>query len=68
MIRERRKGLKLSQRDLALTSGTGLRFIVDVEKGKPTCEIGNILYVIQALGLVFEVGTGKGVSIRHRMP
>lgn len=67
MIRERRRGLKLSQRDLALTSGTGTRFIVDVEKGKPTCEIGKILNVIQELGLVIEIGTGNGVPIRHRM-
>jgi HTH-type transcriptional regulator/antitoxin HipB len=67
VIRERRRGLKLSQRDLALTSGTGTRFIVDVEKGKPTCEIGKILNVIQELGLVIEIGTGNGVPIRHRM-
>jgi y4mF family transcriptional regulator len=50
-IRARRKQLKVTQKDLALTCGTGLRFIIDLEKGKPTCHIGKILQVVQALGL-----------------
>ena len=51
MIHTRRKQLKITQKDLALTCGTGLRFLVDLEKGKPTCQIGKTLQVIQALGL-----------------
>ena len=50
-IHARRKQLKITQKDLALTCGTGLRFLVDLEKGKPTCQIGKILQVLQALGL-----------------
>ena len=50
-IRARRKQLKVTQKDLAMTCGTGLRFIVDLEKGKPTCQIGKTLQVVQALGL-----------------
>jgi len=34
MIRESRKRLGVTQKDLALTSGTGLRFVIDLEKGK----------------------------------
>ena len=34
LIRETRKSLGLTQKDLALTSGTGLRFIIELEKGK----------------------------------
>ena len=41
---------------LAMTCGTGLRFIVDLEKGKPTCHIGKTLQVLQALGLSIEIG------------
>jgi HTH-type transcriptional regulator/antitoxin HipB len=37
-----------------MTCGTGLRFIVDLEKGKPTCQIGKAIQVLQALGLAFE--------------
>lgn len=50
-IRKIRKGLGVTQRDLALTAGTGLRFIIDVENGKPTCQIGKILQVIHVLGI-----------------
>ena len=31
LIRATRKGLGVTQRELALTSGTGLRFVVDLE-------------------------------------
>jgi len=53
-IRTRRKQLKVTQKELAMTCGTGLRFIVDLEKGKPTCQIGKTLQVLQALGLAVE--------------
>jgi predicted transcriptional regulator len=36
MIRESLKRLGVTQKDLALTSGTGLRFVIDLEKGKET--------------------------------
>ena len=55
-IRARRRELKVTQKDLAMTCGTGLRFIIDLEKGKPTCQIGKILQVIRALGLEFQIG------------
>lgn len=55
IIRERRKQLKVTQKDLALTCGTGLRFIIELEKGKPTCQIGKMLQVVQALGLKFQI-------------
>jgi hypothetical protein len=41
----------LTQADLALTSGTGMRFISDLENGKPTCQIGKTLTVLKTLGL-----------------
>jgi len=53
-IRTRRKLLKITQKELAMACGTGLRFIVDLEKGKPTCQTGKTLQVLQALGLVIE--------------
>lgn len=46
-----RAQLGVTQRDLALTAGTGLRFIVDLEKGKPTCQIGKVLQVLHVLGI-----------------
>jgi len=54
VIRTRRKQLKINQKELAMTCGTGLRFIVDLENGKPTCQVGKALQVLQALGLAIE--------------
>jgi HTH-type transcriptional regulator/antitoxin HipB len=54
-IRAERKRLRVTQKDLAMASGTGLRFIVDLEKGKPTCQIGKIFPVLQALGVKIRI-------------
>ncbi len=54
-IRNRRKHYGITQRDLALTSGTGIRFIIDLEKGKPTCQLGKTLFVLQTLGFNLEL-------------
>ena len=50
-VRNARKGMGATQRQLALAAGTGLRFVVDLEKGKPTCEVGKVLAVLEALGV-----------------
>ena len=54
-IRAERKRLRVTQKDLAMASGTGLRFIVDLEKGKPTCQIGKIIQVLRALGVKIRI-------------
>ncbi len=58
LIREVRKKLGVTQKDLAMSAGTGLRFIVDLEKGKPTCETGKTLQVLSALGLGITISPG----------
>ena len=50
LVRETRTGLGVTQKALALTSGTGLRFIIELEKGKETARIGKVLTVVQTLG------------------
>jgi len=55
VIRDTRRSLDVTQKDLALTSGTGLRFIIDLEKGKETCEIGKALRVLQTLGIKMKL-------------
>lgn len=54
-MRSTRKRLGVTQKDLALTSGTGLRFVIDLEKGKATCEIGKALTVLQTLGITLTL-------------
>ena len=51
IVKKERKAMALTQADLALTSGTGMRFISDLENGKPTCQIGKTLTVLKTLGL-----------------
>ncbi|PJD93966.1 MAG: transcriptional regulator [Legionella sp.] len=54
-IRLVRKKLGVTQRDLALTAGTGLRFIIELEKGKATCQIGKVLQVLHVLGIQLQL-------------
>lgn len=51
LIRDTRKQQGLSQEDLAGISGTGRRFISDIENGKNNIQLGKLLLVIAALGL-----------------
>ena len=51
LIRDTRKSIGVTQKDLALTSGTGIRFIIDLENGKETCEIGKALTILHTLGI-----------------
>jgi HTH-type transcriptional regulator / antitoxin HipB len=51
LIRGTRKTLGVTQKDLSLTSGTGLRFVIDLEKGKETCEVGKVLTILHTLGI-----------------
>lgn len=49
-LRLARKQLGLTQQALALAAGVGTRFIVDLESGKPTVRLENVLRVVDALG------------------
>lgn len=53
LVRQRRKELNLNQSELALASGTGRRFISDLENGKESCELGKTLKVLAGLGIEF---------------
>ena len=50
-VKQRRKELGMNQGELALVSGTGVRFISDLENGKATCELGKALSVLANLGV-----------------
>ena len=56
-IRDARNSLGVTQRQLALAAGTGLRFVIDLEKGKPTCQLGKVLAVLQTLGVKVKLET-----------
>jgi transcriptional regulator with XRE-family HTH domain len=50
IIRERRKALNMRQDQLALATGVGRRFLIELEAGKPSCQLGRSLLVAEALG------------------
>lgn len=51
LVRERREALGLKQDDVAFSSGVGRRFIIELEGGKPTAQLGKALRVAEAIGL-----------------
>ena len=55
IVRQARKALRLTQPQLALAAGVGVRFIVDLEAGKPTVRLENVLRVLQGLGITLAV-------------
>lgn len=50
IVRNARRGLGLRQDQLAGAAGVGVRFIIDLEAGKPTTHLGKALAVLDALG------------------
>ncbi|WP_459251551.1 helix-turn-helix transcriptional regulator [Novosphingobium sp. SCN 63-17] len=55
IVRQERKHLGLRQDELAAASGVGLRFIVELERGKPTAQIGKVIAVLAALGCDLQI-------------
>ncbi|WP_174502090.1 helix-turn-helix domain-containing protein [Acidiphilium sp. C61] len=51
LVQARRKSLGLTQRQLALAINSGERFIVDLEAGKATCQLGKALAAASAVGI-----------------
>ena len=54
-LRTARKQLALTQPQLALAAGVGVRFVVELEAGKPSVRLEQVLRVIAALGGEFTL-------------
>ena len=54
-IKNTRKGQHLTQADLAIAANVGVRFLVDLENGKETAQIGKVINVCRALGITIDV-------------
>ncbi len=55
IIVKTRKAQGLTQKDVAFACNVGIRYIVDLENGKETCEIGKALKIVNMLGIKLEV-------------
>ena len=51
VVRERRRALGLTQEELASRCGVGKRFIVDLEGGKQTTQLGKALIAANEVGI-----------------
>jgi y4mF family transcriptional regulator len=56
-----RRALGLTQRELALSINCGERFIVELEAGKPTAQLGKALAAAQAVGLRLTATSRSGL-------
>lgn len=66
-LRGARKQLGLTQPQLALAAGVGVRFIVELEAGKPSVRLEQVLRVIDALGGELELrGLPAAPAEAHR--
>ena len=63
-VKARRKKLGMTQAELARVARTGNRFIVDLEKGKPTLQIEKVLAVASLLELELYLRTRRGAPAR----
>lgn len=62
IVRRERKAQKLRQAELAAVSGVGVRFIVDLEAGKPTLQLEKVLLVLATLGCNLSITPPAGVG------
>lgn len=53
-VKEKRRAVKLTQPELAEKAGVGLRFIRELEQGKPTLRLDKVNQVLSLFG--FELG------------
>ncbi|PZP83927.1 MAG: transcriptional regulator [Azospirillum brasilense] len=55
LVRDTRKQQKLTQEELSATTGVGVRFLRELEKGKESCQTGKVLLVLAMLGLTIQI-------------
>ena len=60
LVRRRRKESGLTQADAAGLVGVGPRFLGELERGKPTLELGKVLQALERLGLEIAVVRRQG--------
>jgi y4mF family transcriptional regulator len=55
IVRQARTAQGLRQDQLAAAAGVGLRFVVELERGKPTVRLDKVFAVLNALGCRLNV-------------
>ena len=55
VVRKTRKKQKVSQTILSQASNVGLRFVGDIERGKPSVQFDKLLAVLTSLGISLKL-------------
>ncbi len=55
LVRARRKAEGFTQSRAAALCGVGPRFLSELERGKPTAELGKVLRVLRGFGIVVRL-------------
>ena len=63
MVRRERRKAAMNQTELGMVSGTGRRFISDLENGKESCQIGKAMEVLESLGIQWGLQTRSGKDL-----
>lgn len=50
-----RKNLKLTQKEISEFADVGRKFIIELEKGKETAQLGKVFELLNSLGLEFHL-------------
>lgn len=67
-VKSARRALELRQADLAAAAGVGIRFLIELEAGKTTAQLGKTLAVLNALGLDCDLVSRSTTSARRGKP
>jgi HTH-type transcriptional regulator/antitoxin HipB len=62
IIRNTRVSQGLTQQQLAAAAGIGVRFLIELESGKATAQLGKTLIVLDALGCVVQITSPTSVQ------
>lgn len=60
-VRQRRKSLKMTQKEMSEKSGVGIRFIRELERGKETLKMDKVNQVLDLFG--FELGPIESTKV-----
>lgn len=61
-LKQRRKEMSYTQREISDLTGFSISFISDLENGKSTAELGKAIYLANVLGLDIDINRMEGDS------
>lgn len=66
LVRDRRKQLKLTQDELARRLGVGRLWVLQLERGKPTAQLGLVLAALNDLGIPLQIAPPEAKTRRDQ--